>query len=255
MLTSFRVVTYNVHQCRGLDRKLSPRRILDVLQEIGADLIALQEVLNLNGGAREMNQGLYLAEELGLHHVIGGNRVLQEGCYGNLILSRFPILESCNHDISISGREPRGCLRADVELGGNRLHFFNAHLGTSLRERSLQARKLVAEGVLKKPELSGDRIVLGDFNDWTRRGLVTRMLSGEMEAPGLRKHLKWVCTYPGVLPLLHLDHIYHDSAFHLERLRLHRSRKALVASDHLPLIADFRLASKPAQAPAAASQE
>jgi endonuclease/exonuclease/phosphatase family metal-dependent hydrolase len=247
MSSSFRVVTYNIHQCRGLDQKLQPGRILDVLQEIDADVVALQEVLCLNDGARELNQGLYLAQELGFHHVFGGNLILEKGGYGNLILSRFRILEARNHDISVSGRQPRGCLRADVEVAGNRLHVFNAHLGTSLRERRLQAPKLLAEEVLNKPGLSSYRIVLGDFNDWTRFGLITRMLSREMEAAPLAKHLKWKCTYPGVLPLLHLDHIYHDSALQLERLRLHRSRKALVASDHLPLVADFQWATRPVE--------
>jgi Metal-dependent hydrolase len=242
---SLRVVTYNVHRCRGLDRKLHPGRILDVLLEIDADLVALQEVLNLEGDAKEMNQALYLADQLGFHYVIGGNIVLQRGCYGNVILSRFPIVDSCNHDISVSGREPRGCLRADLEIGEHRLHVFNIHLGTSMRERRLQAQKLMGNEVLRKPDLSGHRIVLGDFNDWTRIGLITRMLSQEMKAVDLRKHLKWVCTYPSVLPIFHLDHIYHDSGLHLERFRLHRTRTALVASDHLPLVADFRLPSKP----------
>jgi endonuclease/exonuclease/phosphatase family metal-dependent hydrolase len=82
--------------------------------------------------------------------------------------------------------------------------------------------------------------VLGDFNEWTR-GLATRLLAEELESADIRHHLRRRSTYPGPLPFLHLDHVYHDPALELVTLRLHRSRTALVASDHLPLVADFRI--------------
>jgi endonuclease/exonuclease/phosphatase family metal-dependent hydrolase len=89
-------------------------------------------------------------------------------------------------------------------------------------------------------QLGGPRILLGDFNEWTR-GLATRLLSLHLESADVRKHLRRSRTYPGLLPFLHLDHIYHDPGLEVERLALHRSRTALLASDHLPLVADFRV--------------
>ena len=83
--------------------------------------------------------------------------------------------------------------------------------------------------------------MLGDFNEWTH-GLASRLLGEELESADLRQHLRTRRTYPGAFPLLHLDHIYYDRTLRLARLALHRSRTALVASDHLPLVADFRLA-------------
>ena len=59
-----RVVTYNIHKCRGLDRRVRPARIVEVLREIDADIIALQEVLSLRGGAREKDQAGYIAEQM-----------------------------------------------------------------------------------------------------------------------------------------------------------------------------------------------
>jgi endonuclease/exonuclease/phosphatase family metal-dependent hydrolase len=106
-------------------------------------------------------------------------------------------------------------------------------------ERRHQARQLVGGGILHQPELTGPRIVLGDFNEWTR-GLASRLLAEHFESADVRHHLRRARTYPGLLPFLHLDHIYYDEALRLERLTLHRSRAALVASDHLPLVADFR---------------
>ena len=234
-----RVVTYNVHKCRGLDGRVRPARIAAVLHGIGADIVALQEVLNIPHGAREDEQGYFIAETLGMNYVFGENRKLKGGTYGNVVLSRFPIRIMHNYDLSVTGHEERGCLRADVDLGGGcLLHVFNVHLGTAYAERRHQGRRLIAEELLNDVGLPGPRILLGDFNEWTR-GLATRLLSAHLESADVRKHLRRSRTYPGVLPFLHLDHIYHDPGLPLERLTLARNRTALVASDHLPLIADF----------------
>ena len=80
--------------------------------------------------------------------------------------------------------------------------------------------------------------MLGDFNEWTR-GLASRLLAAHLEGIDIRYHLPRSRTYPGVLPLLHLEHIYFDAALELDSVTRHRSRTALVASDHLPLVANF----------------
>lgn len=242
---SFRVVTYNVHKCRGLDRRVRPARIAAVLRETEADLIALQEVLSVEGSQAERDQARFIAEELGLSYRIGENRRLDGGAYGNVILSRLPLKRVENYDITWREREPRGCLRADATLGPSDIvHIFNVHLGTAFFERRHQARELVGERIIGNPSLEGARIVLGDFNEWTH-GLASQLLGTHMESADIRHHLRRARTYPGMLPFLHLDHIYYDPSLELERLTLHRSRTALMASDHLPLVADFRLRSLP----------
>lgn len=239
--SNLRIATYNVHKCRGLDGRLRPDRIVRVLREMEADVIALQEVLSVDGHKFESDQPRFLAEQLGFHWVLGENRRLNGGAYGNVVLSRFPLHQHCNYDISVHGRESRGCLRTDVVLGdGHLLHVFNVHLGTSFVERRQQARKLIAGTIVLNGHKRGPRVVLGDFNEWTR-GLATRMLSAELESIDIRSHLRKARTYPGIFPFMHLDHIYHDPDLQLQKLTLHRSRTALVASDHLPLIAEFRL--------------
>jgi endonuclease/exonuclease/phosphatase family metal-dependent hydrolase len=114
-------------------------------------------------------------------------------------------------------------------------------LGTSFFERRLQARRLVAADLLTDLSLERPRLVLGDFNEWTS-GLATRLLQSHMQSADIRTHLRRSRTYPGMLPLLHLDHIYFDPQLKLERLTLFRTRKAIVASDHLPLAAEFTVA-------------
>jgi len=239
-----RVVTYNVHKCVGLDRRVRPARIAAVLRELDADVIALQEVVSVESdAAREAHQARFIAEELGYEFRIGENRKHRGGAYGNVVLSRLPVAHCHNYDITWRWQERRGALRVDVRLdepGAQVLHLFNVHLGTAYVERRHQGRKLVSESVLRDPRLQSPRVVLGDFNEWTH-GLASRLLSEELRSADVRTHLRTRRTYPGPLPLVHLDHIYYDPALTLERLTLHRSRLALVASDHLPLVADFRL--------------
>lgn len=266
-----RIATYNVHKCQGLDRRVRPARIASVIRELEADIIALQEVVSVEDGMqREHHQARFMAEELGLHYCIGENRRHHGGAYGNVVLSRWPLRFVHNYDLTWRAREPRGCLRVDVETGEETinpapvderhyepgpaaaaehtralLHIFNVHLGTAFVERRQQGRRMVSHDILCQDELkSGARIVLGDFNEWTR-GLASRLLAAELESADVRQHLRRTRTYPGPLPLLHLDHIYFDSSLRLERLTLHKSLTALVASDHLPLVADFRFTGAP----------
>jgi endonuclease/exonuclease/phosphatase family metal-dependent hydrolase len=242
-----RIATYNIHKCRGLDRQVSPSRIADVLREINADIVALQEVVSVTTGTREQDQARFLAEALTYDYRLGENRQLQGGAYGNVILSRVPLHAAQNYDLSWYRYERRGCLRADIVLPtGDQLHIFNVHLGLSFAERRYQARQLVGAKILHNTELQGARIILGDFNEWTR-GLATRLLSHHLQSIDLGTYFGRTKTYPGFLPFLPLDHIYFDTALQLQSLSLHRSNLALVASDHLPLIAEFSFLRQSAQ--------
>lgn len=242
--TSIRVATYNIHKCRGWDRKVRPERIADVIRELDADIVALQEVLSIEDDRPERDQAQYITGQLtGYTCRFGENRRLRGGAYGNAVLSRFPVLWSRNYDLSWRGRERRGCLRVDVALpGGAVLHLFNVHLGTAFLERRHQARRLLSLDVLRAAELRSPRVVVGDFNEWTR-GLASRLMKEEFETVDLRHYIRRTRTYPAFLPVFHLDHFYFDRHLRLEKFTLHRSRKALIASDHLPMVAQFRAAA------------
>lgn len=235
-----RIATYNVHKCRGIDQRVRPERIAAVLEEVDADIVALQEVVG-RGGQREQDQVRYVAEALGYYPAFGENRRHNGAAYGNLLLSRLPLLNFLNYDITSPGREPRGVLRADVKLAsGQPLHLFNVHLGTAYLERRQQARRMVNQHILRNEELDGVRIVMGDFNEWFP-GLASRLISRHFGGSDGRSGPVRPRTYPCVLPLLQLDRIYFDRELMLHRMKPHRSRKSLVASDHLPLVADFIL--------------
>jgi len=242
MELQIRVATYNVHKCRGLDRQTSPTRIAAVIAELNADVIALQEILDVPDGKAEYDQARRIKSELKEYEsCFGENRILHGGSYGNMTLSRFPLQHCNNYDLTWRNRERRGCLRTDVMVGnGILLHVFNVHLGTGFIERRGQGRRLVSGEVLHGEDMEGPRIVMGDFNEWTR-GLASRLMGSAFQSVEARAFLRYRRTYPGVLPVLHLDHLYYDAQLTLGSFRLHRSRKALIASDHLPIVADFLL--------------
>jgi len=237
-MDSFRIVTYNVHKARGMDGRVDIGRILAVLREIEPDIVALQEVVNHDDRSPEEHQACYLADQLGFHYTVGETRKHRAAAYGNVTLSRWGFDSIQKIDLSVAGHEPRGVLRTDVRIGNHRIHVFNVHLGTAARERKAQAR-LIDEHLLQAVDISGPRVVLGDFNDWTH-GLATQTLTRVFHLTDLRAHLPHTRSYPALLPLLHLDHIYFDHHLRVETAFFHRNRKTLLASDHLPLVATFR---------------
>jgi len=236
----FRIATYNIHKCRGMDGRVHPDRVARVLEEVNADILSLQEVVSHEGTAAADHQADYLAGRLGLFGAMGETRKHRGGAYGNVTLSRWDFKLVRPIDITIGAREQRVALRTDIRLGGHVLHLFNVHLGTALRERRQKALRLVDRDLLRAIDISGPRIVLGDFNEWVR-GLVTKTLVAEFHLTDLRAHLTRARSYPALLPLLHLDHIYLDHHLRVEKAFYHRSRRSLIASDHLPLVADLVL--------------
>ncbi len=236
----FRIATYNIHKCRGVDGRVRPERVARVLEEINADIVSLQEVVSHEGAAIADHQADYLAGRLGLFGALGETRKHRGGAYGNVTLSRWDFKLVRPIDITIGGRERRVALRTDIRMGGHILHMFNVHLGTAVRERRQQAIRLIDRDLLRAVDISGPRIVLGDFNEWVR-GLVTKTLVAEFHLTDLRAHLTRERSYPALLPMLHLDHIYFDHHLKVEKAFYHRTRRSLIASDHLPLVADLVL--------------
>jgi len=223
-----RVTTYNIHRSRGLDGRSRLERIIGVLEEVDADIVALQEVL--------APQAAKLAAALGMHVVFGATRLHARHPYGNLCLSRLPVVGHATYSLTCRPFEPRGCLRADVDSGRGQLHVFNVHLGLHYGERVRQVRML--SRIIDRRRLRGPRLLVGDFNEWFD-GHASRLLGDEFgHAPGRGSRAR---THPSLFPMFPLDRIYHDPAVKVERIAVHRSRLARVASDHLPAYADLRL--------------
>jgi len=232
-----RVATYNIHRGRGMDRRVRLERIMAVLATIDPDIVALQEVIG--PGLSGPGQAEQLGACLGMGWVMATTRELRQHQFGNVVLSRYPIREHTQLDLSWKTCEARCAQRVAIDLGqGRPLHIYNAHLGTALLERRFQAPRL-ADWIHDR-RVVGPRIVLGDFNEWGR-GLVADVLADRLNSVDLYPHLQRRRTYPGFFPVLHLDHIYFSGQVEIRKVELPRTRLAKIASDHLPLVADVRI--------------
>jgi endonuclease/exonuclease/phosphatase family metal-dependent hydrolase len=246
-----RVVSWNVHAMEGADGRPDPERIARVVEELRPDVAGLQEV-----GAPALPPGVadpaaLLGALTGMRSAFGQTMSLRRGStYGNAVLSRHPIQAIRNYDLSVPRREPRGCVRADVEIGDAVVHFFAAHLGLHWRERRRQAAQLLSADILRDAALAHPLVLVGDFNSlsnrsavprWLRRQLVDCAQAAGNEAP----------TFPARFPLLRLDHCYVDAAFRVASVEVHRTPLARRASDHLPVVVELELLAAARRPPAA----
>jgi endonuclease/exonuclease/phosphatase family metal-dependent hydrolase len=247
-----RIVTYNIHRAIGVDRRFRLDRIVRILHHHNADVVLLQEVDDGAPRSRELDMARELARELGYpHFAVGHNVSLRRGRYGNATLSRLPILRERNIDLSLeTSWIRRGCQHTTVALlpGGPALEIFNLHLGLSARERDLQVSLLARSSELAGLDSAAPCLVAGDFNDWRSllRPTFTNGLGFQCATdrrPGrLRRSARArpLLTFPSLSPRGGLDRIYFRGALHLLGVRRCRLQVSRVASDHLPVIAEFQ---------------
>ncbi len=245
-----RVATYNIHRAIGVDRRFRPRRIVDILADHQADLVLLQEVDDGVPRSRELDLARELAEELGYpHFAVGHNVRLRRGRYGNATLSRYPILSEDNIDLTVGRRKRRGCqhLRLELEKRAghpHRLEIFNLHLGLSARERRQQAGLLASSAAFSRLDHGVACLVGGDFNDWRSR--LRDFFVGALDFDcatdhNTRRGARAIKTYPSFSPQGGLDKLYFRGPLRLLHAFRCRHELSRVASDHLPVFADFEL--------------
>ena len=222
-----RVATYNVHDCIGRDGVYDPARIAGVVADLDADVVALQEVTLDHAG-----DVLATLERLTAMRAIDGTLFDRGvGRYGNLLLSRLPVIEQCFHDISRVGREPRGVVDTRVEVGGHACRVLATHLGLHMHERRDQINHLAR----MVGDHDGPAVLLGDFNVWL--GVAA---FGPLRRVGLQA--TFVHSFPTwFVPLLALDRILVREPATLIRHWRHVETPAVMASDHFPLVADLSL--------------
>ena len=229
---TFPVATYNIHRCIGRDGRRDPDRVAEVLRELNATIIGLQEVESYSNGRKEFHQLNYLAKETGLQAVAGPTVYHLDGHYGNSLLTSEPIHCVRHHDLSLSGREPRGALDVSIELHGSPIRVIITHLGLHPLERRHQIRRLldILRSEDKKPA-----ILMGDFNlwfPWSRALYWLRTHCGRPPCPP---------TFPSGFPFLALDRVWVLPPHEHTGTKAHVSPMARLASDHLPLKVKIKL--------------
>lgn len=247
-----RILSYNMHRAIGFDRKFAPERIVEILKNHDADIVLLQEVDEGAPRSRELKLAQELAEALDYpYYAMGHNVTLRKGKYGNATLSRLPIIQERNIDLTIGKYKRRGCQHTTLDLSQHTtsakfLDVFNLHLGLIANERQKQA------GVLSRAkefrELSPDTpcIIAGDFNDWRSllrefyvEGLGFKCATDKKNDSGSCKAIK---TFPSFAPQGGLDRLYYrGDALQFETAKRCRLKVSKIASDHLPVIIDFEI--------------
>jgi endonuclease/exonuclease/phosphatase family metal-dependent hydrolase len=225
----FRAVSYNIHRCVGVDGRKDPGRIAEVIRELGADIVGLQEVDAQRGEDSGFDPMQKLAKASGFHLIPGVTILRDDEQYGNALMTGRRVREIRRLDLSLPGREPRGAIDVDLDLEGESIRVLVTHLGLRPRERRAQVRKMLDVLRVKPDHLT---IVMGDINEWLPGSRTLRWLHGRLGRSPARR------TYPSFFPLLSLDRIWVWPIRALLSVRAHDSPTARIASDHLPLAAD-----------------
>jgi endonuclease/exonuclease/phosphatase family metal-dependent hydrolase len=226
---TLRVATCNIHGAVGADGRYLPARVVGVLREIDADIVALQEV------ASEEAHTSFLADlerDTGYHVVAGLLRQRHGSDFGNAVLSRFPVRSVEHLDLAVDRYEPRGALDVCIDLGLRPLlRVVATHLGLRPGERREQVRRILAKVERESPHPT---LLMGDLNEWYLWGRPLRWLHSHFrEMPSAPR------TFPAHRPVFALDRIWVSPAGSLRKLVRHATPLARSASDHLPLIAEI----------------
>jgi endonuclease/exonuclease/phosphatase family metal-dependent hydrolase len=251
-MQTLKIATYNIH--KGLshfNRRVVLHELRERLRELDADIVFLQEVQgeHTRHGDRYHNypdgaQHDFIAEEIWPHSVYGKNSVYEAGHHGNAILSRFPILQSLNTDVSAHRFESRGLLHCVIGLPDRQneteqsVHCLCVHFGLFARGRRAQIKTLI-EYVRNEIPSEAPLIIAGDFNDW--RNQLSKTLSGELgihDAFHLHRGNP-ARSFPSRLPMLRLDRIY-VRGFDVLHSSVHTGGNWLRLSDHAALSAQLK---------------
>lgn len=240
MTSIIKVATYNVHKCVGLDRKRNADRILEVLREIDADIIALQET-DRRFGQRETCLPLRkIEDETPWKRVgwtggtrAGGTRSGSMGWHGNAILVRDAMTIHRAQPIILPALEPRGALCAEIGTDSGPVRIIGVHLDLSGLWRRRQIRHLL--GFLDQAPRHIPTVIMGDFNQWTARGALSEFAFHH------HRIIKTPNSFHAARPVAPLDRIIVSHDIGVNGCGAHMSALARKASDHLPIWAELKL--------------
>lgn len=221
------VASYNVHKCVGRDRRFDPGRTAEVIREIGADVIALQEADTRFGERIGLLDLDWLERETGLTRVPLAMASRAHGFHGNTLLFREGLVRDL-HPVKLPGLEPRGALITELELkDGQSLRIVAAHFGLLRHSRRQQAGRIL--DILRAGE-DCPTLLVGDLNEWRLgKGSALNALAPVFDATVA------VPSFPAGLPVLALDRIMANRPDLIRAVQVHDSPLARVASDHLPI--------------------
>jgi len=243
--TTFRLMTYNVHSCIGIDGKLSFERIARVIARHEPDIVALQELESGRKRTYAMDQPHLIAKQLEMLYHFHPAIDIEEEKYGNAILSRCPIdyvaAKKLPSLMNKYHHEPRGALWVSVKIHNSTLNIITTHLGLNQLEACQQARNLISEDWLTHPQCQGPVILCGDFNS-SPRSSCWKILNRKLKDAQLKIHpKKHRATWFSQFPVRSIDHVFVSPEIEVVGIQVPWTHLDRQASDHLPLIMDFKI--------------
>lgn len=245
MHDTFTVMTYNVHSCVGSDGTYSPERVADVIAGYAPDVVALQELDSGLIRSGLIDQAVQIAGLLNMEHHFHPSFGMEEGFYGNAVLSRLKMrlvkAEALPGYEKKPALEPRGAMWSLVDMEGAGVSLVNTHMGLNRHERLLQAERLSGDRWLKKALNGGPVVFCGDLNCTPLSGPYRRIARVLRDAqrilPGFRPRPTW----PSLFPMARLDYIFISPGLDVVDIEVPKAERIRNASDHLPVIARLRL--------------
>ncbi len=240
-----RLVTYNVHRCVGVDKRLDVERIAGVIAELEPDIVCLQELDVGRARTGGVDQAKAIADRLSMAVRFHAAMRVEAEEYGDAILTRHP--ETLIHVGAlptvrgVPGLEPRGALWVRVTIEGVDINVLTTHLGLVPREQRLQAAALVGKEWLGHPDCKGPTMLAGDFNATSITRPYQTLARNHADCQrqlGLRPTLK---TFPSGFPAIRIDHVFVSPEIRVTGVRAPFSPLSRMASDHLPLVMDFEI--------------
>jgi endonuclease/exonuclease/phosphatase family metal-dependent hydrolase len=231
----------------GVDRQRSEARIAEVIAEMSADIVGLQELDLGRQRSAGADQTKMIAEQLGWYGYFHPAMRIEAEHYGNAILSRYPLM--FRRAIELPGvppffcRENRAAIEVEIETNLGKVRIINTHLGLGWRERFLQAQLFMSTEWRAAIADDMPLILLGDFNSLRGSRPYRTLTQGLRDVRELIQTRAPIRTFPTRFPLLAVDHIFVNDALQPMSVTVHRSPLARIASDHFPLIAEFVLFS------------
>lgn len=243
---TFRVMTYNIHSCRGLDGKVRPERVARVINHFDPDVVAVQEVDSHRFRSGGHDQSQLIADHLRMSHVFHAMFEEERERYGIAIFSKFPFtIVKAAHLTGAERRvfrEARGAIWVQLEFDGRRpLHFINTHFGLGGEEKRRQVEQLLGRDWLGEIPESEPMILCGDFNSGPRSTVFRRLQQRFRDVQLTASNHKPRATFTSVKPFMRIDHIFVSRQFTVGRVELPKTPTAVIASDHLPLCVELTL--------------
>ena len=219
-----RILTYNVHRCVGVDRRLDGARIAAVIAECEPDIVCLQELDVGRARTGGVDQAHAIAEQLDMTFHFNAAMRVEEEQYGDAILTALPerrVRVGALPTVSgVPGLEPRGALWIEVEIDGQPVQVLNTHLGLVPREQRRQAAALLGSDWLGSPACQGPTVLVGDFNCTRGSASVHDAFPGFRDAWSLAGQ-GWGASWPRERPILHIDLALVADRMRAERCELH----------------------------------